>query len=463
MSKKAIYLIVAIVVLIILVILVWFFWLRDSGTKIGLPTGKEYRILYSRYSNDIIINSTTGKECKNFNLHENLAGGIVKGDGQENKILGMEGYPMGRLSSQKYDNYFYISAEESPVSEINIPGLPENISSAISNYSMFNLNIKSQNLWQADFNQEKSEKIKSYNDNKFSSMVAASPDNKYLVYTMTDHQENELSITSTLDPFLSDSDLIVKNLKTGKEQTVISQNYNRQLFDSLSDFSKSGEAFYTIVREGDSFKFVKIDLETGQLKDFNQTFDNSKISWNEFFSTETNFQQARFYVSPNEDRILAFRNQGGGAGQDYCVPLMTHKLWQINLEDSSYALIEEENTMIVQLSWHPGGESFASAENTAGGCYPDYMDTMIFKMDRNGKNKDRLFFQEKSRINSLGWSPDGKEIGFSIYGSDFVGWLKTIDPNSKAVKNIISTQETEGSINKEQPVVLIFAGWVAPK
>ncbi len=98
-----------------------------------------------------------------------------------------------------------------------------------------------------------------------------------------------------------------------------------------------------------------------------------------------------------------------------------------------------------------------------GGCYPDYMDAMIFKMDRNGKNKDRLFFQEKSKINSLGWSPDGKEIGFSIYGMDFVGWLKTIDPDSKAVKDIISTQETEGSINKEQPVVLIFAGWVASK
>jgi hypothetical protein len=116
--------------------------------------------------------------------------------------------------------------------------------------------------------------------------------------------------------------------------------------------------------------------------------------------------------------------------------------------------------MVSDLKWKNNSKEFAFIIVSGGGCYPEYLESSITKMDKNGQNRELLIVEEKSKMTNLRYTPDDTEIVYDVYGIDFISYLKSLDPKTKEAKDIISTQETEGSINKNKPVTLHFLDWV---
>lgn len=435
--------------------------IKKPGSQGGLISKlgkKDYYILYGKTNNTVSSHSTTGQECKSFGMDDFAGAGMVKPDGSQNQDLKIEGFPTGYPRSKQNDYYYYLSAPTSPI------GQPWG-------FNMFDWDFDEQTIWQSDFKTGKATAIKFSSANKFPSVVISSPENKYLTYTMT-KKKTEKFMGVFLDPFLSDSDLVIRNNETGQEKVVLKGNYNRMLFYSLSHFSEKEDALYTIKKTTSGFKFVKIMLDSGEVIDFEQAFsdfDWSQINWNDFFVNKEGQLQstayanpARFYMSPDETRLLVSRSDMGFS-LDVCVNTATHELWSINLEENTIDLYSEGPSWLGNAGWKKDSQEFAFVLITAGGCYPDYMDSIILKMDREGKNKEQLASEEKSKINSVSWSPDGKEIVYDIYNQEFISSLKAVNPKTKKVREIISTQETEGTIDKQKPVTLFFVDWVASK
>lgn len=428
--------------------------LKKSGSGLDLLSKinkKNYYILYGKNNNTV---SSHG-ECKSFSMFDFAGGGLVKPDGKENKRLVIEGFPTDYPRSQKHDNYYYLSAPASPM------GQPWG-------FPMFDWDYEEQTIWQADFATSKAKALKSSSADKFPSHIIASPENKYLIYPMTKKKTDKF-MGVFLDPFLADSDLIIRNNNSGEEKVALKQSYNRMLFYSLLHFSKKEDALYTIEKTTSGFRFVKIMLDSGEVIDFDQAFpqfDWSQINWNDFFVSKAVQSQAtsyaypaRFYMSPDETYILASRSDMG-FGLDICVNTATHQLWAININENKIDLYSDGPSWLGQADWKGDSQEFAFTLITAGGCYPEYMDSMIYKMDKEGKNKEELVKEEKSKINVISWSPDNQEVVYDAYSQEFISFLKAVNCQNKKVRKIISTQETEGTIDKEKPITLFFVDWV---
>lgn len=408
----------------------------------------EYRILYGKLNNRVVDRGMGG--CKQFTFYEFKGGGIVNPKNSQNKNLNMSERPTVYPRSKKHENYYYIHAGDSPVKEMH-------------GYPVYDPTTREQILESADFKKMQPKTVKASDVNQFPSILVTSPDNKYLVYMMT-KKEGRASFSSA-KPFDKNSNLIVRDIKTGEEKIVVETNYNRALFHSFLDFSKDGDALFTIVREGEWFKFVKITLKTGEVEDFSKifpSFDWNQINWSDFFEKRTS-SYAFFALSPDETKLIAYKNHLTPSSGSTCFTTPDYKLLSLNIKENTIVTYSEEPGMIGTLKWRKGSQEFAFSVISANGCYPDYIDSTIYKMDRDGKDKDPLVTEKKSKILNLGWSPDEKEIGYSVYNNSFVSWIKTVNPEDKKVKEIISTKETEGKIDPKNPVTFIFSDWVAEK
>ena len=205
----------------------------------------EYGILYHIVEHTVTSNEMSGAICYMFTFRKYLDGGYIQPDGSGNEILDLKDYPTSMITSKKYDNFYYISSPINPVFE---------------NYGieMFNWDVEGQTLLVSDFANNNPVEIAKSVEDKFPGGVTTSPENKYLLYLLTQRNGTNESqpggfMPNKFNPFVSDSHLIVANIKNGGETTVLSGNYNRQLFTSFSVFSADGNSFYTIAREGDSF------------------------------------------------------------------------------------------------------------------------------------------------------------------------------------------------------------------
>ena len=461
MNKKT-WLAVTIIVLAGVGVLVFWLWPKGPHSQTG-SSGGEYLILYGR--NDNVISSSGAtipadllpaqinlpqSDCKQFSLNHFLGGGLIERNGSNNKILPVSGYPMSFLHSQAYSDYFYIATEQDPVAKK-------------FGIQTIDWEIAGQRVFSAPFAGAPSQEIEPPDSAKFPGALKASPDNKYLVYPWSRRSAQQFS-TGKVDPFLSDSSLTIYEVATGQKKTVLADQYNRALFTDFADFSSDGKSFFTIRRQNDSFEFVRVNLASGQIQSFAEIFPDfnwSQIKWADFFSQDGNFQATKFAISPDEKMIMVYRTYSKSLDlSNLCSPQATHKLWAINIASDQISLYSEGDNMIGGLTWDPTGQQFAYYDTTTGGCFPDYIDSHIYKMDRSGSPKVELGSYAKHKINSLSWSPDGREIVFGIYGTDFVGWLKSIDPQTKKELNIISTLETEGKVQLDKPVTLEMVDWV---
>jgi hypothetical protein len=423
----------------------------DKAKDIGgdVQIGTEYRILYGKNNNTITNSGSSDLECKNFTLNNYLGGGIVDRDGSNNINLDLGKYPTSYPRSKYNNNFYYIEADDSPQSEI--------MGTVILDWEYDN-----QSLYSSDFKDQAQDKLVSSTDTKFPGNLQVSPDNKYLVYAMTDKTQEKFG-GNRFNEEARDSDLIIRNTSTGEEIKVLEGEYNRRLFDSFLDFSQEEDALFTIKREEDNFKFVKVFMDTGKVLEFDHVypgFDWTKVKWDQFFGGGFTGYPTHFYLSPDESKLLAYENIQGEVGDNPCAPVMAHNIWSFNISDDTVEKYDEGGGMITDLSWRNNSREFVFATVSKGGCYPGYLDSAITKMRREGQNDGVMVEEKESKIINLGYSPDGNEVVYDVYGADFVSYLKSLNTETKEVKEVINTKDTEGEINQEKPVTLIFMDWV---
>ncbi|MBU1177821.1 hypothetical protein KJ903_01230 [Patescibacteria group bacterium] len=424
----------------------------EDDLNIKKTTGTEEnqsKILYGKVSNHISEQTGAGNNCKSFTMLKYEGGGVVDKDSKENQDLDVTGYPLTYLQTKKNDNYFYVASDQSPVQEQY-------------GATVFDWDLAERDLKSADFTAEESKRVIMSTADKFPSYLKTSPDNKYLVYVMTAKKENKLQ-GDIRNPRVKDSDLVIRDLTSGEEETILSGNYNRQLFDSFLNFSVQDNSLFTIrTKESGGLEFIKITLASGEIETFAEVFpdfDWEKTLWDDLLPSGFTGHPAHFEISPNENKLAVYKNKSGSDFEN-CAPSVGHTLWSFNIDQDIISVYDEDSGMIDGLDWKDDSKELAYAVITGGGCYPDYIDAMIKRMDQTGENKEILVTEKQSKILGLGWSPDNQSIVYSVYGSDFVSWLKAVDPKSKEIEKIISSEDTEGSVDKENPVTFNFVGWV---
>ena len=412
-------------------------------------SSKNVHILYGRYSNDVTSNTITGAKCFNFTVNEYVGAGIVRPEDSDGTILALEGYYLGQISSKKYDSYYYVSSTSVPQRKI-------------MGFTMIDFDFPEQSLLRAKYKDEISEKIKEHTADKFPTVLETSKENKYLAYTLTTKGTKTADANSTfLNPYLNDSELVIRDLKTGKEKSALSKKYNRQLFNSFLHFSDNENCLFTIAREDSGFKFVKVMLDSGIVTDMSKSFtdfDFSNANLNKYFPTTGT--SGIFKMAPDESKILVYKNTPTSNIKNVCAPGSEYKLECFELEKDQIKTYAEGVGYIQDCEWKPDNKEYALIMLSCGGCYPDYIDAEIQKFNRDGKEKKVLVKEEKCKISNLGYSPSGDKIAFDVYGMDFIGCIKTVDPENKKVKDIINSRETEGSVNKKKPIVLSFRDWI---
>ena len=461
--------IVIVLALIIGVLIVLYFFLpekddADEADGDGIfsnlfnqdEDGEEYQVLYGKTKNYIGTSPSmgTGEGCKQFTMSDFAGGGTVERNGESFEDFDYENYLASYLHARTNSDYYYISADESPQTEM-------------MGYTAFDWDYPAKTIFEAPFDSMQSKELASSTDNAFPGNLDVSPGNKYLVYVMTNKNQPEFG-GGIINPFLNDSSLVIRDLSSNKETKILSDKYNRFLFDSMRDFSADGKTLYTISNVADDFNFVKISLDSGTVATFDEVFpdfDWTKTKWDELFEqSEMGFgYHAHFTLSPDEERLIAYKNYSATSITDFCRPEATHKIWSFNIEEGTIETYEDGNGLMDSLAWDSQGEEFAWANISCGGCYPDYLDAYIYKMDADGDNKEELVEELKSKILQLAWSPDDTEIAYGVYGTDYVGWIKSVDPRNKQLESVLSTNDTEGSIDKENPVTLNVMNWIKIK
>jgi len=412
-------------------------------------------ILYHLTKHSITINQMSGEDCCLFNFLEFLDAGLIQADGTNNQILILRDNPTSRVTSQYYDQYFYISSTENPVQQK-------------FGISFFNWDVDGQVLLAANYANQKISEITLQTSAAFPGGVTSSPENEFLLYPMTqinnsDSQMPEM-VSGKTNPFLSDSSLVIMHLGENEPREILSNAYNRQLFSSFADFSLDGRRFFTISREGRQFKFVQIDLQNGNVTNFDQIypdFDWEGLNWNEFFPTSGDFSYATFTLSPDETRLIGYKNVFTASLDNPCFSQANHHLWIFNLETNQLISDENRSGYVSDSNWNSENNQLALAVVGNSGCYPDYLDSWINLLDKDGNITATLVEEPESKITSLGWSPDGDLIAYDIYSTDHIGRLKIVDPSSSEIREIINTQELGYDIAGDHPVILFFVDWVS--
>jgi hypothetical protein len=436
---------------------------QDCGDETGITPEEnevmegfsEHLILYHLVENSVTSIDISGIKCYTFNFRQYLDGGYVRIDGSENNILELRDHPTSMVTSRKHDKYYYISSPTNPVYEAY-------------GFEVFDWDIEGQNLWTSEFTLNNPVVFTAPVESQFPGGVAASPENRYLVYPQTrnattDQDQAESMLSNAINPYVSDSSLIVANLKNNGESKALPDRYNRQLFTSFADFSADGSSFYTIGRQGQGFEFVKISLESGITTGFAEVFpgfDWASVDWDAFFPQANDFAYAKINLSPDETRLIAYKNIFAASPQNPCVSEGSHHLWVFDLETNTVESFKNQPGYASDSAWKVDSSQFALALLKNGGCYPDYMDARIDVLDKNGENSSILVEEPKSKITNIGWSPDGSVIVYDVYTTDYIGRLKLVDVTTKQATEIINTQALGYTVSQSNPVTLFFANWV---
>lgn len=437
------------------------------SSNAATTSNAEYRILYGivEYS----IKSTqypSGITCYHWSLQQYLDGGYVRPDGSENQILDLVGYPTAPLTSKRADAYYYISTPNDPTPESH-------------GNSAFDWDEASQGIWRGDFAGGEAQEIVPARDDIIPGGVETAPGNAYLVYPLTNLEQGKAAaaqiglgdsstfLITLFNPFVTDSMLVARNLSNGKTVRALQGQYNRPLFKHFADFSPDGRYFYTLAREGETFKFVRVTLESGAVDEFSSLypgFDWAGLNWDEFFPPhESSPSSAYFTLSPDGTRLIAYKDVPrreteilSCAGSDH------HHLWVFNLEDNTLEVYRDREGYVTASTWAPDGRSLAMSVLQNSACSPVYVaKAWITVLDRNGQNERRLVEEPESRIAGLGWSPDGRYITYDVDSTDFMGRIKLVDPESGSVREVINSQQIGYAPDSTRPITLFFADWVA--
>ena len=418
--------------------------------------GSDQVILYHIVKHSVSSHQMNDATCHIFNFRRFLDGGYVQADGSQNQILELKDNPTSKVTARKLDTFFYISSPKDPVVEQ-------------FGVAMFNWDVEEQTLWSAESADNTPSEVAASRDIEFPGGVATSPENRYLLYLMTQRMSQDSTepggfMPNKFNPFVSDSSLLVARPNGEEKKSLPLDNYNRQLFTSFSDFSADGQYFYTIVRQGEGFGFVRVDLKSRQVEGFSQAlpgFDWAKVPWDALFPRADDFSYASFRIAPDETRLIAYKNNFTANLENPCYSEASHDLWVFNIENDTMERFQDRPGYVTDADWKPDSMQLAMSTIGNSGCYPDYLDARIDTFDREGERVATLVQEPKSKTTTLGWSADGDSIAYDVYSTDFVGRLKLIDVVEGTVSEVLSTQTLGYEVDRAAPVTLLFADWVS--
>ena len=421
-------------------------------------TSGDYAVLYHVIENALTSYAMSNDTCYSVGLRRYDDAGWVNPDGSGDQVLDLKDNPTSLVTAASTDNYYYISTQQDPVQEA-------------MGMAMFNWDVGGQTLYTADFASSQSQQLVAPTAASFPGGVSVSPDDQYLLYPMTGESKADQGMAfgmmqNTFNPFLNDSTLIIRDIASGMTTEVAAQNYNRQLFASLGDYSQDAESFYTITRSAGGFEFVRISLSSAEVTPFAQAFpkfDWSKVNWDAFFPAQSDFAYAYFAMSPDETRLLAYKNIFTANMQNTCVTEANHDLWVFDLEGGKLQHFQNQPGYVSSMDWRADSQQFAMAVVGNAGCYPDYLDSKIEIFSKDGQSQTTLVNLAKSKINGLGWSPDGSQIAYDVYSTDLVGRLEVVDVSSKQVTELVNTADIGYQAQPDRPMDILFSGWISVK
>lgn len=425
-----------------------------QGTNTGMEASN-YSVLYQISENTLTSFDMSDNTCHSLNFRQYLDGGLVNPDSSANQVLDLQDNPTSMVASKKYDQYYYVSTSNNPVSDTY-------------GFEIFDWDVTGQNLWSAAFASNQAEIYAPNSNGSFPGSVKTSPRNTYVLYPMTqpspeNQGANPAVLSGSLNPFATDSNLTIAKSKND-QKTVLSESYNRQLFTSFADFSPDGSSFYTIARYGDRFELVKITVDTGTVMSFSEvfpSFDWSQINWDEFFPQANDFAFGYFTISPDEKRLIGYKNIFTANPENPCVTESSHNLWVFNLETNTTEIFRNRPGYISDSSWKYDSAEIALAIIDNAGCYPENLHSRIDLYDKDGQLLVDLVSEPQSKITNIGWSPDGEHIAYDVYGMDLIGRIKNIALANKQVSEVINTQTLGYQVSQTHPITLLFADWVA--
>jgi len=415
----------------------------------------EFAILYQLTENTITSYDMSGDTCYALNFTRYHDAGLVNADGSGNLPLDLKDNPTSIVTAANDDAYYYISTPVDPVSQM-------------MGMSMFNWDVEGQTLYASDFGTGSPAQFARLPQGAFPGGVAAAPGGQHVLYLSTVQSSPKQSqpgamMNSSFNPYLNDSSLIIADANGSGAQEVLSQSFNRQLFTSFADYSASGDNLFTIARQGSGFEFVRISLSSGDVAGFSQVFpkfDWAQLNWEEFFPRAEDFAFASFAISPDKKTMIAYKNIFTANMQNVCVTEASHHLWVFDLQGGDVQKFADQPGYVSDSTWHPDGSNFALAIVGNAGCYPDYFDAQIDVFAENGQKQDTLLTEAKSKITNIGWSPDGDGIAYDVYSTDYVGYIKVVDVDSKNVGEVLSTRDLGISVDNKTPLLFLFTGWV---
>ena len=418
--------------------------------------GSDQVILYHIVKHSVSSHQMNDATCYVFNFRRFLDGGYVQADGSQNQIVELKDNPTSKVTAKKLDTFCYISSPKDPVVEQ-------------FGIAMFNWDVEEQTLWSAEFADNTPTEVAASRDIGFPGGVATSPENRYLLCLMTQRMSQDSTepggfMPNKFNPFVSDSSLLVARPNGEENKSLPLDNYNRQLFTSFSDFSADGQYFYTIVRHGEGFGFVRVDLKSRQVEGFSQAlpgFDWAKVPWDALFPRADDFSYASFRIAPDETRLIAYKNNFTANLENPCYSEASHDLWVFNIENDTMERFQDRPGYVTDADWKPDSMQLAMSIIGNSGCYPDYLDARIDTFDREGERVATLVQEPESKTTTLGWSADGDSIAYDVYSTDFVGRLKLIDVVEGTVSEVLSTQTLGYEVDRAAPVTFLFADWVS--
>ena len=429
---------------------------REEGPTDGeAGPGSDFRILYHLTEHTVTSNQMNGETCYLFNFLRFLDAGHIRLDPTENEILELKDHPTSKVTAKALDTYYYMSSPNDPVAET-------------FGMAMFNWDVEDQTLWAAGFDGGPPQQVMGSSDDRFPGAVGTGPGNAHLVYLETRRPAQEPNqmvgaIAGKMNPFVADSSLLLTAAASGHAERALEEQTNRQLFTSFSDVSPDGRFLYTIARRTDGFEFMRITLDSGKETSFTAlfpSFDWQAVDWTEFFPPSDDFSYASFIISPDEKRLIAYKNVFTANLDNPCYSEARHDLWVFDLEANTLDHSEGRRGYVTDGQWRPDSTSFALAIVGNSGCYPDYLDSWIDTFDPKGEKDLTLVEEAESRITTLGWSPDGEQIAYDVYTTDFVGRLKLIEVARRHVHEIVNTQDLGYDVDRSAPVTLLFADWI---
>ncbi len=422
----------------------------------GLPgAGKAGGLLYHLAEWAAMDMALPGMECSTLNFMRLDDAGLAWPEGGDDLRLELMDHPLTPVAASTLAAYYYISAPEDPTREFMGARAPD-------------WDVPGQTLWRASFTGDGAQALVSPGEQGFPGDVLVSPGNRYLVFPLTDPSQRSADPTGGMvapkqNPFLTDSSLGVLDLASGASITVLDARYNRQLFRSFGEFSSDGKAFYTLMREGDEFRFVRVELSTGEMTDFAKLFPEfpwGALDWGAFFPTGMDANYADFSLAPNEERMVAFKNFVSPDMSNVCAAQVRHTIWVLDLEGNTLESYPDQPWEVNALAWSPDAMGFAISLQDRGGCYPEYLQARIDRFDRDGTLLETLVSEPESKIIRVAWSEDGQKLAYDVYGMDYVGRLKLVEASSRRVQEVINTQDLGILVSAQNPITILLVGWV---